>query len=393
MTAVSTTRSKEVLGRFSYDGSRSAAKHEQLADFLRQCLNVGFEDGDRFFSERELIKQVGLSQPTVRTAIRTLSNEGLLNHRPRQGVFVCKPGIQPCIGVVVQSCDSPVTMRLLDELGGASAEHGMVIQLFHTHQGTRFAEVANAVERTARLRGVVLVGEDLDFTLEAHAHFEAARIPSVSLGWTPDDAPGSCVTEDHTAAARRVFDHLERLQHRHIAVLITNPLTGGPVRDRVQCFRADAEQRPDLSVTFVDCEVPPSGDTFALVHKRMPEVLAAQPRPSALVAISDWGAMAVMQYARTNGLSIPADLALVGYDDMPMAAVIDPGLTTIAKPYHAMAAGAVEWLASGAGKRIRHFCEPRLIVRESSRPVTSILKHSPSTRGGRLARKELVPAG
>jgi LacI family transcriptional regulator len=358
----------KVLSGFTWDEGSAEAKHAQLAHFLRECLTAGFDDGDRFFTERELIKRVGLSQPTVRTAMQALAGEGLLERRPRRGVFVRKPGVRPCIGVVVVHCNSPIMMRFLDELGGESARLRMVMQLFHTHQGTQFPEVAVAVARTQRLAGIVLVGEQLDFTLEAHANFEEAGIPSVSLGWTPEDAPGSCVAEDHTVAGRLTFDHLETLGHRRVAVLITNPLTGGPIIDRVNCFKAEAARRPHLSVRFIDCDIPPSGDIPPLVRQRMPRVMALRPRPTAVVGISDWGALAIMKFCREQGVRVPEDLAVMGYDDMPMAAVIDPGLTTIAKPYRAMAARAVAWLAERGAGRIRDFCEPRLIVRGSTDP-------------------------
>jgi DNA-binding LacI/PurR family transcriptional regulator len=359
----------EVLAGFACDANSTAAKHAQLSDFLRARLADGFADGDRFFTERELIEQVGLSQPTVRTAMRTLTRDGLLDVRPRQGVFVRKPGVRPCIGVAVVQCNSPIMLRLLDELGGESARHGMVMQLFHTHQGTQFAEVAATIGHTERVRGIVLVGEQLDFTLEAHAHFEKAGIPSVSLGWTPEDAPGSCVAEDHTVAGRLTFDHLETLGHRRVAVLITNPLIGGPIIDRVNCFKAEAARRPHLSVTFIDCDIPPSGDIPSLVGQRMPRIMALRPRPTAVVGISDWGALAVLKFCQENGVRVPEDLAVMGYDDMPMAAVIDPGLSTIAKPYHAMAARAVKWLAGGAKAHMREFCEPHLVVRGSTDPT------------------------
>jgi DNA-binding LacI/PurR family transcriptional regulator len=74
-------------------------------------------------------------------------------------------------------------------------------------------------------------------------------------------------------------------------------------------------------------------------------------RPTAIFACNDLQALGVYQAARELGLRIPADLSVVGFDDLPITALVDPPLTTVHQPLTEMAAAATELaLALGRGE-------------------------------------------
>jgi DNA-binding LacI/PurR family transcriptional regulator len=75
-------------------------------------------------------------------------------------------------------------------------------------------------------------------------------------------------------------------------------------------------------------------------------------RPTAIVTGNDLQALGVYQAARELGLRIPADLSVVGFDDLPIAALVDPPLTTVHQPLTEMAVAATELaLALGRGEK------------------------------------------
>ena len=93
-------------------------------------------------------------------------------------------------------------------------------------------------------------------------------------------------------------------------------------------------------------------------------------RPTAVFTGNDLQALGVYQAAREVGLRIPADLSVVGFDDLPVAALVDPPLTTVHQPLAEMAAAATELaLALGRGERTSQIgleLATRLTVRQST---------------------------
>ena len=165
--------------------------------------------------------------------------------------------------------------------------------------------------------------------------------------------------------------HLIELGHRRIAV------TSGPQdvlcsRARVAGFRF-AHDEAGLPV---DAELVRFG-SFCVEsgYEHGMRLLCRPERPTAIFAGSDMQAMGVFRAARQLGLDIPGDLSVIGYDNLPVSAWVDPALTTINQPLHEMAGTATRMLldlARGvdlATSRIDFVTE--LVVRESTAPPAS----------------------
>jgi DNA-binding LacI/PurR family transcriptional regulator len=97
-------------------------------------------------------------------------------------------------------------------------------------------------------------------------------------------------------------------------------------------------------------------------------------RPTAVLAMSDAMAIGAMRAARQLGLRMPDDLSVVGFDDIDLAALVDPTLTTVHQPIRQKGVDAVRLLLAEmelrAGNQPEHLrLETRLIVRDSSGPA------------------------
>jgi DNA-binding LacI/PurR family transcriptional regulator len=108
------------------------------------------------------------------------------------------------------------------------------------------------------------------------------------------------------------------------------------------------------------------GHTAALTLLNQPD------RPTAIFACNDLQALGIYQAARQLGLRIPSDLSVVGFDDLPIAALVDPPLTTIHQPIIEMAVAATELaLALGRGEKVPQVgfeIATTLTLRESTAP-------------------------
>jgi DNA-binding LacI/PurR family transcriptional regulator len=88
-------------------------------------------------------------------------------------------------------------------------------------------------------------------------------------------------------------------------------------------------------------------------------LLQREPRPTALIVADNLMTLGALRAVRDAGLRVPADIALVGVDDPPWSALVEPPLTTLAQPVRAMAADAMELLLQRVSRARDH---PRRIV-------------------------------
>ncbi|MEO3928578.1 substrate-binding domain-containing protein [Micromonosporaceae bacterium B7E4] len=189
--------------------------------------------------------------------------------------------------------------------------------------------------------------------------------PTVEL---PADVP--FVGATNWAGGRSAARHLVELGHRRIAMI------GGPgqilcCRARMDGFRSTLEAAglgaaSDLSVDAgLNVE---EGEAAAL------DLLARTDRPTAIFACNDLQALGVYQAARRMGLRIPG-LSVVGFDDLPLATLVDPPLTTVHQPLAEMAATATELaLALARGERTPQLgleLATALTVRGSTAPAAA----------------------
>ena len=162
--------------------------------------------------------------------------------------------------------------------------------------------------------------------------------------------------------------HLLELGHHRIAV-ISGPEDVLCSRSRVAGFRFAHDEAglpvdPDL-IRYGNFVVD-GGYRHGL------ELLSDVDRPTAVFAGSDMQAVGVLRAARRLGLDVPGDLSVIGYDNLPVAAWLDPGLTTVNQPLRDMAGTATRMLLELAGgtepatSRIDLVTE--LVVRESTAP-------------------------
>jgi DNA-binding LacI/PurR family transcriptional regulator len=162
----------------------------------------------------------------------------------------------------------------------------------------------------------------------------------------PDDVP--FVGATNWSGGRSAGRHLIGLGHRRIAMI------GGP--DQVLCCRARLDgYRSAMEAAGLPLDpalVVRTGLTREAGEAAAGELLGRPDRPTAVFAGNDLQALGVYEAARRLGLRIPHDLSVVGFDDLPIAAVTDPPLTTVHQPLIEMAVAATELaLALGRGER------------------------------------------
>lgn len=174
------------------------------------------------------------------------------------------------------------------------------------------------------------------------------------------------ISLDNQAAAKAMTEHLLELGHRRIG-LIKGPKSSPLTRDRVAGYEEALRQ---AQIPLDEALVSHGDFTLNAGYLGASAMLKLNPRPTALFCENDEMAIGALRRIKEEGLRVPQDISLAGFDDIPMAAYCDPALTTISQPAEAFGEKAVEMLiALMDGRPVidRHLVLPfELTVREST---------------------------
>lgn len=243
-----------------------------------------------------------------------------------------------------------------------------------------FPALAQAIETTARAHGYALLvmdaGDDAGREAASLALMASYRVAGVV--WVPvSDAvkpdfpfpivtvdrpvPGcDAVVADHAAGGALIAQHVVALGHERVG-LLSGPGALPSAASRRAGFIAAAAD----AVTVVwEYEVPFSSDLPV-------EVVAQLQRPacSLVVCANDAVAVAVLRILRDAGIEVPGQLSVVGFDDVPWAAFVEPALTTVRQPLAELGAGAVEVL-------LDRLARPATPPQRRTLPVTLVARRS-----------------
>src|SRR5689334_13955867 len=176
------------------------------------------------------------------------------------------------------------------------------------------------------------------------------------------------VDSDNLNGAITATDHLLELGHRRIAFLAGRPdLESAQLRERgYRTALRRARIRIDPSLIRV------GGYDVEAAEEAARQLLDRDDRPTAIFAANDVTALTTIAVARTLGLSVPDDLSVMGFDNVPESALGEPPLTTIEQPIQQMGYEAARLLLRLIAKEAvpEHTMLPtRLVVRGSTRPL------------------------
>ena len=271
--------------------------------------------------------------------------------------------------------------------------HSHLVSLVVPDVATHFyAAMARGVADTIKSRGLHVVVGSTDaeaaeevYFLEESALQRAAGIIVVPFRLTPDQVLDACgrdvpivvigprvgnveiasIAHDDTGGVQQVVEHLLRQGRRRIAFI--SGLTDTPASDRRHAgylaahehFRIPIDQRLHVTGDFKR-----TGGEQAML-----ELLATGVDFDAVSAANDLMAIGAMRVLRRRGIRIPQDVAVVGYDDIDEAEIVEPALTTVRQPAYEAGQLAAELLLKhidGAPQVHTHISIPTtLVVRES----------------------------
>jgi LacI family transcriptional regulator len=302
----------------------------------------------------EVAKLAGVSRSTVS---RVINHHPNVHGRTRERVWeaVRLSGYRPnvvarslvtnrthIISIVIPEAvnsifTDPFFSHLLCGTTEACNEHRYQLLLSLFTAATDFQEIYDRLLQSGYADGVIVASAPLEDPLVPNLLRDG--VPFVSVGRYPDERV-HYVDIDNVGGAKMAINHLVRQGHRRVG-MITGRLDIVAGQDRLQGYRQALEARG----IPVDERLIAEGDFTE--DGGMAAMQALLPlKPTAVFVASDTMAVGAMRVLRIAGLSVPQDVAVVGFDDTSVASSSEPALTTVRQPIERLGAMAVDVLVS-----------------------------------------------
>jgi LacI family transcriptional regulator len=262
------------------------------------------------------------------------------------------------IGLIVPDLADPHYPQIAIGVEDGAREVSMAALICNTlGEFDRLGEYLQLLQ-ARRVDAIVLSGATSLNAVELQA-LQQCDVPMVLIGRPAIHVQWPHASIDNRLGARLATRHLLDIGRQRIAHL-SGPRTQTTMADRVRGYLDEMEGRnPDV----VESNGTPE-DGYARLRAR----LETRPMPDAVFAATDRLAVAALAVAADRSMHVPRDLAIVGFDDIPLAAQLRPTLSTVAQPAYELGTLAVEMarqMADGADVQPRVLV-PRLVQREST---------------------------
>jgi DNA-binding LacI/PurR family transcriptional regulator len=337
---------------------------------------------------RHVAKRAGVSVSTASRALngrvevskdvraRVLAAAAELHYTANLHARALKGATTRTLGVLLSDTSAfSFNARLMSGVYDAATPRGYGVIVCNAQSSAEAEGEAHRMLLEKRVDGVL--SNSVQSGAEPLRRLEAGGIPCVLVNRRLDDLDCDSVVVDYRRGDYLATRHLLEQGHRRILCQlggVDNP----PSRVRLPGYRDALEE---FDVAYAP-ELVLYCDDFHEIHQRVRVAMAQlDPRPTAVVAYNDESALPVLKALRELGLNVPGDVSVVGQNDLTLAQYIDPPLTSVAHAVRDMARQATELLLEKihwpddelwVPRRLAY--EPRLVVRESSRPPIGVVE-------------------
>lgn len=276
------------------------------------------------------------------------------------------------IGVIVGDIDDPYFSAIVRGIQDSARAHGYLTVVCNSDRNPETELDFVRMLGDYRADGLIFAGGELDDPLYLSqlgpllAGMQARGTRTAGIGHR--QGISAQVRVDNFAATVEMTEYLLRLGHRDIVYI------KGPAGVTTSNVRFDAYRQTLLThgLTLAAESVLPGEFTYESGFEQVRPLLGRGNRPTAIFAANDQMAIGALVAVQRAGLRVPADMSVVGFDDIPAARYVYPPLTTVRIPMYEMGVATMEELlrtpAAGEPARPR-LLEHEMVIRESAGPA------------------------
>ena len=265
------------------------------------------------------------------------------------------------VGLIVPDITNPFFAQLAKNIEMEAASRGIMVMLSNSHEDPVIERKQMRAMYDRAIAGIIVVSTS-DESLPL-----SADIPIVSVDRRYGSYP--LVTTDQWHGSGLLAEHLHGLGHRHMAY-VAGPLETDVARQRRDGFvaRVEALSRPEDPIALSIQSGPFDSDAGEAIGRDILLSVRKGGRITAIATSCDQQAIGVLRCARDLGVHVPQDVSVIGFDDIAMASLVVPRLTTLRQPIEALASGALEQVLSETGFQTDYAIRGSLVIRESTAP-------------------------
>lgn len=284
-----------------------------------------------------------------------------LNYHPNQLARGLKMKRTCSIGVIVPDISNEFFPEILKGIDEVAHKKGYNIFLCNTDNDNSLEKECIDMLISKDVDGIIFIGSANSQVLE----YSDITVPVVLVDRRIGNTYTSIVTDNYLGGYMAT-EHLIKGGHKNIILLSGSPTIPNffeRIRGYMDALSKNAIPYTEENVVICDCSI--SGGYNAIM-----ELCRKNLHPDAVFAASDMVALGALRSFRDNGLRVPEDVALIGFDDIALASHTIPSLSTISQPKVDMGKNAAEKLFSqifSKEKIVEHIVlEPTLVIRETT---------------------------
>jgi LacI family transcriptional regulator len=287
------------------------------------------------------VSKVVSKDPTVKARLKERVERAIteLGYKPNLRARALRTNQVTIIGLIVPDISNPFFAHLGKCVEAEAAAHGHTVMLANSDDDP--AQEARQVEALANQlpKGLIVVGSG-----NASQKTNSYALPIISVDRRFGDH--QLIATDHEGASALVADHLYQLGHKRIAYISgPNSTEVGRLRRAGFCNRLEQimDQDKEVELTVVEGLFDyGSGEKLARALLSPLGDELNDTRPTAIAAASDQQAIGALRTARDLGISVPQALSIAGFDDIELARLVVPRLTSVSQRVEQLAKAAVQ---------------------------------------------------
>lgn len=278
-------------------------------------------------------KVIESTRNTVLDAVRRLG------YAPNFGARAMASKRTHTIGAIIPTMENAIFARGLQAFQERLRDRGYTLLVASSSYRADIEEeqIRSLVSRGAD--GLLLIGHDRDPAI--YRFLDTQNVPAL-VAWSHDvSAALPSIGFDNRKSMRALAGQVIALGHRRIAVISAATTANDRARERVAGIREallaaglDARDMPVIETTY-------GIDTGARAFEKL---MSLTPRPTAVICGNDVLAVGAIRQARAMAIDVPGDVSITGFDDIELANVVVPGLTTVHVPHREMGGSAAQML-------------------------------------------------
>jgi LacI family transcriptional regulator len=287
----------------------------------------------------------------------------VLNYKPNEIAKSLKVKQSRLIGILISDISNSFISKVVKGIESTLSEKGYNVLLCSTDSDVEKEKEYLKVLMGKRIDGLIIsssgAGNHYDDLLKA-------KVPLVFLNRCPEHLPSNMVMTNNIKGAYMATEHLIKHGYKKIAI-ITGPMQYSTGRDRYIGYKRALE---DYAISYHD-ELVLEGDfTIESSYELTKEIIESKMKIDAIFISNNSMSLGSYKYIKEQGLKIPQDIALYGFDDPEWADVVDPPLSGITQPAFELGVYAAQKMIDtiqGTCPEIREIklLDPNMIIRKS----------------------------